>query len=68
MTSAVVFVRNRRGELLLTWVEARGWDVPGGHVAPGEGPRQAAVRELREKPWWPLNGAGTRTEAPWGTR
>ncbi len=49
LTSAVVFVHNDRGELLLTRVTSRGWDVPGGHLEPGESPGQAALRELAEE-------------------
>lgn len=36
-------------ELLLTNINARGWDLPGGHVEPGETPEQAIVRELHEE-------------------
>jgi 8-oxo-dGTP pyrophosphatase MutT (NUDIX family) len=49
VTSTVVFVWNPRRELLLTQVASRGWDVPGGHVEPGEGPRETASRELYEE-------------------
>lgn len=49
VTSTVVFVWNPRGELLLTRVASRGWDVPGGHVEPGEAPGETASRELHEE-------------------
>jgi mutator protein MutT len=36
------------------------WDVPGGHVEPGEAPRQALLRELREE-----LGIDAVVEEPW---
>lgn len=48
-TSAVVFVRDDRHNVLLTRVATRGWDVPGGHVEPGETSQQAAAREVTEE-------------------
>lgn len=49
-----VIVRNPAGEILLHQRANTGfldgyWDFPSGHVEPGEGIRQAAVRELAEE-------------------
>jgi 8-oxo-dGTP pyrophosphatase MutT (NUDIX family) len=47
-----VFVTRRRGEvLLLRRVPSKGgyWHVVAGGIEPGESPREAAVRELREE-------------------
>ncbi|NUR87205.1 MAG: NUDIX hydrolase [Nonomuraea sp.] len=48
-TSAFAFVSDSAGRTLLTRVDARGWDVPGGHVEAGESAVEAAVRELQEE-------------------
>ena len=45
----VALVASTTGELLLTQVGSRGWDVPGGHLEPGESPLQAATRKLVEE-------------------
>jgi 8-oxo-dGTP pyrophosphatase MutT (NUDIX family) len=38
------------GRLLMVYVRERGcWELPGGGIEPGERPRAAAVRELREE-------------------
>jgi len=48
ITSALVlaFFGDR---MLFTRLAERGWDIPGGHVEPGEAPEQAARRELLEE-------------------
>ncbi|MEV4551060.1 NUDIX domain-containing protein [Nonomuraea wenchangensis] len=50
-TSAFVLVADGLGRTLMTYVdrEGRGWDIPGGHLEPGESAVEAAVRELREE-------------------
>ncbi len=35
--------------MLLTHLKKRGWDIPGGHIEPGESPEQAAIRETLEE-------------------
>ncbi|MFD0959416.1 NUDIX domain-containing protein [Paenibacillus chungangensis] len=35
--------------LLLTNLNERGWDIPGGHIEPGENPEEAMRRELYEE-------------------
>ncbi|MEQ4207325.1 NUDIX hydrolase [Actinopolymorpha sp. B9G3] len=51
ITSAFVLVLDRFERVLMAYVDrpGRGWDVPGGHLEPGETPHTAAVRELREE-------------------
>lgn len=39
----------REGELVLTNLYKRGWDIPGGHLEPGESPEDAMRRELYEE-------------------
>ncbi|MEW9553955.1 NUDIX hydrolase [Nonomuraea sp. NPDC050783] len=50
-TSAFAFVSDGLGRTLMTCVDraGRGWDIPGGHLEPGESALEAAVRELREE-------------------
>ncbi|WP_206060784.1 NUDIX domain-containing protein [Nonomuraea basaltis] len=50
-TSAFAFVSDGLGRTLMTCVdrEGRGWDIPGGHLDPGESAIDAAVRELHEE-------------------
>ncbi len=38
-----------RGRLLQTHLAARGWDIVGGHIEPGESPEEAARREAYEE-------------------
>ena len=48
--AAGVLFRDAEGRILLvkpTYKE--GWDIPGGYVEPGESPRTAARREVREE-------------------
>jgi ADP-ribose pyrophosphatase YjhB (NUDIX family) len=35
--------------MLMTRLANRGWDIPGGHLEPGESPDQAAIRETLEE-------------------
>ena len=48
ITAAFVFV-TAEGHMALTRVVKRGWDLPGGHVDPGEEAVDAALRELDEE-------------------
>ncbi|MEV4216755.1 NUDIX hydrolase [Nonomuraea sp. NPDC049725] len=51
VTSAFTFVLDEADRTLLTHVDrpGRGWEIPGGHLDPGETPVQAAARELAEE-------------------
>src|SRR4051812_21424039 len=35
--------------ILMTNLNARGWDIPGGHLEPGESPEEALHREVMEE-------------------
>ena len=41
--------------LLMTHLKSRGWDLPGGHIEPGETPARAARREVYEETGARLN-------------
>lgn len=43
---AFAFIEDR---MLFTRLVKRGWDIPGGHIEPGESPEQAAVCETLEE-------------------
>lgn len=43
---AVAFAGER---LLMTHLISRGWDIPGGHIEPGESPAEAVRREVYEE-------------------
>lgn len=49
VTSACAVVVDKAGDVLLTFVTGRGYDLPGGHLEPGESPLAACVRELAEE-------------------
>ncbi|KAB8190659.1 NUDIX domain-containing protein [Nonomuraea phyllanthi] len=58
-TSSFAFVSDLAGRTLMTRVgtEGRGWDIPGGHLEPGESAAEAAVRELYEETGLRLPGS-----------
>lgn len=43
---AFAFIEDR---MLMTRLVKRGWDIPGGHIEPGESPEQAVIRETIEE-------------------
>lgn len=43
---AFAFIDDR---MLMTRLVKRGWDIPGGHIEPGESPEQAVIRETIEE-------------------
>jgi 8-oxo-dGTP pyrophosphatase MutT (NUDIX family) len=49
LTSTALVLAFDRGQLLQTRLAARGWDIVGGHLEPGESPEAAARREAYEE-------------------
>ncbi|WP_165872826.1 NUDIX domain-containing protein [Nocardioides jejuensis] len=48
--AAGALIRNSAGEILLVKPTYKdGWEIPGGYVEPGESPRAACIREIREE-------------------
>ncbi|WP_055591250.1 NUDIX domain-containing protein [Peterkaempfera griseoplana] len=60
VTTGFVLAVDRDDRTLLTRVDrpGRGWEVPGGHLDPGEEPRSAAARELAEEAGLVVPAAG----------
>ena len=48
-TATALVLAFDRGQLLQTRLAARGWDIVGGHLEPGESPEDAARREANEE-------------------
>jgi 8-oxo-dGTP pyrophosphatase MutT (NUDIX family) len=60
ISTAFVLIFDRSSRLLLRYADLPtrgGWDLPGGHVEPGETPIAAAIREVDEETGWPLQEA-----------
>jgi 8-oxo-dGTP diphosphatase len=49
MAAGVLFRDHRSRVLLVKPSYKAGWEIPGGYVEPGESPKQAARREVREE-------------------
>ena len=49
LTSSAFILAFEGERLLMTRLQARGWDIPGGHVEKGETPAETAHRELYEE-------------------
>lgn len=56
-TSVHAIVLNDLDQLLVVEVTGRGWDLPGGHIEPGETPDQALLREVAEETGLELTAA-----------
>lgn len=48
ITSALALAFHE-GNFLMTNLHQRGWDIPGGHIEPGEAPEQTMRREVMEE-------------------
>jgi 8-oxo-dGTP pyrophosphatase MutT (NUDIX family) len=73
IAAAALFTDEAGRVLLVKPVYKNGWDLPGGYVMPGESPRAACAREVREElgieppigdalvvDWAPLEGEGDK--------
>jgi 8-oxo-dGTP diphosphatase len=73
IAAAALFTDEAGRVLLVKPVYKDGWDLPGGYVMPGESPRAACIREVREElgieppigdalvvDWAPLEGEGDK--------
>jgi 8-oxo-dGTP pyrophosphatase MutT (NUDIX family) len=73
IAAAVLFTDEAGRVLLVKPVYKDGWDLPGGYIMPGESPRAACTREVREElgieppigdalvvDWAPLEGEGDK--------
>ncbi|HZC72085.1 MAG TPA: NUDIX hydrolase [Jatrophihabitans sp.] len=49
VAAGVLFVDEADRVLLVKPTYKDGWDIPGGYVEPGESPKQAAAREVKEE-------------------
>lgn len=49
MASGALFLDEAGRVLLVQPTYKESWDIPGGYVEPGESPRQACIREVREE-------------------
>jgi ADP-ribose pyrophosphatase YjhB (NUDIX family) len=49
MAAGALFVDEAGRVLIVQPVYKESWDIPGGYVEPGESPRQACIREVREE-------------------
>ncbi len=49
VSSVAIVAFDKEGKIVVTGHKLRGWDIPGGHVEPGEEVIQALVREVREE-------------------